>query len=97
MTANLRDKIREREVAKSLVSTCAVLGAAAQAQVHGLQSFFKTPGKAQPEKIVSQRPAESPQTAQKPQQPYLQLFTPAPERARSAQANPRFALCEESP
>ena len=48
-----------------------------------LQSFFKTPGKAQPERAASE-PAESPQTVQKPRQPYLDLFSPAPEHARYA-------------
>ena len=47
----------------------------------GLQSFFKTPGKIQPERAASQ-PAESPQTAQKPQHSYLEIFSPAPVSAR---------------
>lgn len=46
-----------------------------------MQSFFKTPGKAKPERPASQ-PAESPMTAQKPHQPYLEIFSPAPEHAR---------------
>lgn len=46
-----------------------------------MQSFFKTPGKVNPEQPTSQ-PAESPMTAQKPHQPYLEIFSPAPERAR---------------
>lgn len=56
---------------------------AGSAETFGMQSFFKTPGKAQPERAASE-PAESPQTAQKPRQPYLDLFSPAPEHARYA-------------